>query len=116
MTWHQIRRRIVAQEGKAGDEMDILENAKQLAKGTGELVSRKAAQVKEVLLLKSRVDTCEEMLEKYYQELGKLYFETHGREPEEIFAKTCRNITNAKRGRDELSEVLKEAEAKLKQM
>lgn len=107
---------MIAQEGKAGDKMDILENAKQLAKGTGELVSRKAAQVKEVLLLKSRVDTCEEMLEKNYLELGKLYFETYGAEPEEIFAKNCRNISNAQRGREEMSAALKQAEAKLKEM
>ncbi|MBQ7926160.1 MAG: hypothetical protein IJ335_07690 [Lachnospiraceae bacterium] len=107
---------MISQEGKAGDDMDILENAKQLAKGTGELVSRKAAQVKEVLLLKSRVDTCEEMLEKYYRELGKLYFETHGQEPEEIFEKHCRHIANAKRGKEELTEILRQAEAQLKEM
>ncbi|MBQ7934538.1 MAG: hypothetical protein IJ327_07135 [Lachnospiraceae bacterium] len=96
--------------------MDILENAKQLAKGTGELVSRKAAQVKEVLLLKSRVDTCEELLQKNYLELGKLYYEIHGAEAEEPFQKACRNISNARRGVVELSESLKQAEAKLKEM
>lgn len=74
----------------------------------------KAGQLKEVMLLKSRVDTCDEVINKSYMELGKKYFELYGEEAEEAFAKYCRDIKNAQRGKEEIGQQLAEAKERLK--
>lgn len=94
--------------------MDFLISAVQLVEETKTKVVEKAGQVKEVAMLKSRINICDEVIKKNYMEIGKLYYEMYKENPQEAFQKACRNISNAYKGKDELEEQLEQAEKRLK--
>ncbi len=64
---------------------------------------RKAVKV---LRIKGQISTCEEVINKNYAEIGKLYYEQYGVTPEVIFEKQCRAIKNAENGKKELEKKL----------
>ncbi len=70
----------------------------------GKEVSDKAKELAEVTNLKSQIRTCEDVIKKNYAEIGKLYYEQRGQEPDDIYEECCRAITNAKTAVEELEE------------
>lgn len=88
--------------------MDFFNKVEETITNKGQAVVDKAKEMAEIASLKSQIATCEDVIKKNYAQIGKLYFEKYGEEPEEAFAKECRAIENAKAGRKELEEKIKE--------
>jgi hypothetical protein len=88
--------------------MDFINKMGETITAKGQVVVDKAKEVAEVVSLKSQIGTCEEVIRKNYAEIGKIYYENFGDNPEELFEKQCRAIKNAKIGAEELQEKIKE--------
>lgn len=88
--------------------MDRIDMLKNTITEEGRKAAKKAKAAAELLKLKSRVATCEEVMRRNYAEIGRLYYEQHGDEPEERFAKQCSAIRNAQNGADELKKKIEE--------
>ncbi len=94
---------------KLGEKsMDILDKVSEIIAGAGRNLSDKAKKAKEIASLKSQVRTCENIIEKNFLEIGKLYFEKYGECPDPDFEKACRSIKNAKHGVRELNKKINE--------
>lgn len=94
-------------------------DAKSIASKIGETISIKGKEVTdkakdlaEIANLKSQIRTCEDVIRKNYIEIGKLYCEIHGTEPEEAYEEYCRAIANAQTAISELEEKIKEKKIK----
>lgn len=74
----------------------------------GKEVTDKAKELAEIANLRSQINTCEEVVKKNYMEIGRLYYEQHGSEPEELYEEQCRAVQNAQIGIDDLEEKIKE--------
>lgn len=70
-------------------------------------VSEKAKELAEIASLKGHINTCEEVIRKNYLEIGKLYCEMRGQEPEEEYEELCLAVKNAKAGIEELEEKIR---------
>lgn len=88
--------------------MDFFNKVEETITAKGQAVVDKAKEMAEVASLKSQIATCEDVIKKNYAQIGKLYFEKYGGEPEEALAKQCRAIENARTGIRELEEKIKE--------
>lgn len=55
----------------------------------------KAKDMAEIVNLKSKISTQEDILKKSYQELGKLYYEQYADMPDAPFEASCRKIKKA---------------------
>ncbi len=88
--------------------MDFVNKVGDALNEFGKEAADKAKEWKEIASLKSQIATCQEVIDKNYCEIGKLYYEKYGEVPEEAFAKQCRAIKNAKLGVSELQEKLAE--------
>lgn len=62
----------------------------------GRALAGKARDMADVMKLKSQISTCEDMIKKNYMEIGKLYYEQYGDNPEALFTNQCMKINNAK--------------------
>ena len=87
--------------------MDILNKLGDTISEKGREVADKAKETAEIVHLKSRISTCEDVIKKNYMEIGKLYFEKYGEEPSEEFEKYCNAIKNYKKGVNELQDEIK---------
>lgn len=74
----------------------------------GKEVTDKAKELAEIANLRSQINTCEEVVKKNYMEIGRLYYEQHGSEPEELYEEQCRAVQNAQTGIADLEEKIKE--------
>lgn len=74
----------------------------------GKEVTDKAKEFAEIANLRSQINTCEEVVKKNYMEIGRLYYEQHGSEPEELYEEQCRAVQNAQTGIADLEEKIKE--------
>lgn len=88
--------------------MDFFERLGDTISAKGKVVTDKAKDTAEILRLKSQISTCEEVIKKNYLEIGKLFFEQYGQEPEAPFEKQCTAIRNAQCGIKELQEKIDE--------
>ena len=88
--------------------MDFFNKVEETITAKSQVVVDKAKEMAEVASLKSQIGTCEEVIKKNYAEIGKIYYENFGDCPEEIFAKQCRAIRNAKEGVKDLEQKIKE--------
>lgn len=88
--------------------MDFFGKLGDTISAKGREVADKAKDTAEVMRLKSQISTCEEVIKKNYQEIGKLYFEQYGEEPQELFETQCSAVRNAQRGIKELQEKIDE--------
>ncbi len=88
--------------------MDFFEKIEETITTKGQAAIDKAKELAELASLKSQISTCEEVMKKNYMEIGRIYYENFGDTAEELFARQCRNIKNAKYGIDELEEKIKE--------
>lgn len=83
---------------------DKAKDATDRAKGAAD----RAKELAEIAGLKSQIATCETVRKKNYAEIGKLYYERYGKEPDALFEKQCRSIANAEKGIEELKKKIEE--------
>lgn len=88
--------------------MDFINKVEKTVAAKGQVLADKAKEVAEIANLKSQISTCEEVIRKNYAEIGRLYYETFGEDPQEPFQKNCRAILNAKKGVEELEQKIKD--------
>ncbi|MCH5269254.1 MAG: hypothetical protein J1E83_00755 [Lachnospiraceae bacterium] len=88
--------------------MDFINKVEKTVTAKGQILADKAKEVAEIASLRSQIGTCEEIIKKNYAEIGRLYYETFGEEPQEPFLKQCRAIQNAKKGVQELEQKIKD--------
>ena len=72
------------------------ERLKNKAAGLAQSSMAKAKELTEVGKLKMQNASEHENIRRAYQEIGKLYYEQHGQEPEEALAELCRKIDGSK--------------------
>lgn len=68
----------------------------------GKDIADKAKDTAEILSLKSQISTCEEVIKKNYLEIGRLFYEQYGENPDAPFEKQRNAIKNARVGVSEL--------------
>ncbi|MBR1930125.1 MAG: hypothetical protein IJ833_01430 [Lachnospiraceae bacterium] len=92
--------------------MDFIEKIGDVVSEAGKEAFDKAKELKEIAHLKSQIAACQEVVDKNYLEIGKLYYEKYKENAEAgenlALAKQCRAIENAQRGVDELKEKLQQ--------
>ena len=72
------------------------ERLKNKAAGLAQSSMAKAKELTEVGKLKMQNASERENIRRAYQEIGKLYYEQHGQEPEEALAELCKKIDGSK--------------------
>lgn len=72
------------------------ERLKNKAAGLAQSSMAKAKELTEVGKLKMQNVSEHENIRRAYQEIGKLYYEQHGQEPEEALAELCKKIDGSK--------------------
>ncbi len=87
--------------------MEFFEKLGDTITTKGKEVSGKAKDLAEIASLKGQISTCEDVIKKNYIEIGRLYYEKHGQEPEEEYDEFCRAIGNARTGIEELEEKIR---------
>lgn len=87
--------------------MDFMEKVGDSIVTTGRAVTEKAKDLAEIANLKGKIHACEEDIRKNYIELGKLYFEAHGQEPEAGYDGFCWAIADAKESIEEMEEKIR---------
>ena len=88
--------------------MDFIEKLKDTISEKGKEVAEKAKDTAEILRLKGQISTCEEVIKKNYLEIGKLFYEQYGDDPDALFEKQRTAIKNAQTGVKELQEKIDE--------
>ena len=90
-------------------------DAKNIASKLGETISVKGKEVTdkakdlvEIANLKSQIKTNEDVMKRNYTEIGRLYYELHGMEPEADYEEQCRAIGNAQNTINDLEEEIRE--------
>lgn len=90
-------------------------DAKNIASKLGETISVKGKEVTdkakdlvEIANLKSQIKTNEDVMKRNYTEIGRLYYELHGMEPEADYEEQCRAIENAQNTITDLEEKIRE--------
>lgn len=90
-------------------------DAKNVANKLGETISIKGKEVTdkakdlvEIANLKSQIKTNEDVMKRNYTEIGRLYYELHGTEPEADYEEQCRAIENAQNTVNDLEEKIRE--------
>jgi endonuclease YncB( thermonuclease family) len=76
--------------------MDRRKQVKDFMRKKKDKAVKAAKKAADIATLKSRIATCELVKKKNYKELGKLYYELFGSDPNEYLVKQCWAIRNAK--------------------
>ena len=84
------------------NNMDFFEKLGDTISAKGKEVADKARDTAEILNLKSQISTCEEVIKKNYLEIGRLFYEQYGENPDAPFEKQRNAIKNARVGATEL--------------
>lgn len=84
------------------NDMDFFEKLGDTISAKGKEVADKARDTAEILSLKSQISTCEEVIKKNYLEIGRLFYEQYGENPDAPFEKQRNAIKNARIGATEL--------------
>lgn len=82
--------------------MDFFEKLGDTISAKGKDIADKAKDTAEILSLKSQISTCEEVIKKNYLEIGRLFYEQYGENPDAPFEKQRNAIKNARVGVSEL--------------
>lgn len=88
--------------------MDFFEKVGETITTVGKEATEKAKELAEIASLKSQIHSCEEVIKKNYTEIGRIYCENYGDQPEEIFVKQCKAVQNARNGKKALEERINE--------
>lgn len=83
-------------------DMEFFEKLGDTISAKGKEVADKAKDTAEILSLKSQISTCEEVIKKNYLEIGRLFYEQYGENPDAPFEKQRNAIKNARVGVSEL--------------
>lgn len=83
-------------------DMDFFEKLGDTISAKGKDIADKAKDTAEILSLKSQISTCEEVIKKNYLEIGRLFYEQYGENPDAPFEKQRNAIKNARVGVSEL--------------
>lgn len=84
--------------------MDFIEKIGDTITAKGKEVADKAKDAAEILNLRGQISTCEEVIKKNYLEIGKLFYEQFGEDPDAPFEKQRNAIKNARIGAKELQD------------
>jgi len=84
--------------------MDFLGKVGDTISAKGREAVDKAKVLAEIASLRSQIATCEEVIKKNYQEIGRQYFEEYNDVPDAPFEKQCEAVRNAKNGMRQLQE------------
>ncbi len=87
--------------------MDFLDKLGDTITSKGKEVTGKAKDLAEIANLKGQISTCEDVIRKNYIEIGRIYYEKEGLEPEAEYEEYCRAISNAKTGIEDLEEKIR---------
>ncbi|MCM1567817.1 MAG: hypothetical protein NC081_00030 [Roseburia sp.] len=88
--------------------MDLFEKVGATITTKGQEAVDKVKEMAEIANLKSQIATCEEIVKKNYQEIGKLYYEQYAEQEDAPYEKQCSAIRNARRGIRELEQKIQE--------
>lgn len=88
--------------------MDFFEKVEEVITVKSQAVVDKAKELAEIASLKSQIGTCEEVIKRNYADIGRIYYDNFGDQPEALFEKQCRSLKNAERGVDQLQAKIKE--------
>lgn len=88
--------------------MDFIEKIGDTITAKGKEVADKAKDTAEILSLRGQISTCEEVIRKNYLEIGRLFYEKYGEDPEAPFEKQRKAISNARNGVKELQDKIDE--------
>ena len=88
--------------------MDFFEKVGETITIVGKEAVDKTKSFAEIANLKSQIHACDEVIKKNYGEIGSIYYDNFGSNPEEIFVKQCKAIANAEEAKVALEEQLKE--------
>lgn len=88
--------------------MDFFEKIGETITVVGKEAVDKTKSFAEIANLKSQIHACDEVIKKNYGEIGRIYYDNFGDNPEEIFVKQCRAIKNAEEAKAALEETLAE--------
>lgn len=91
------------EQRKEPQVMEFIEKIGNTITVKGKEAADKAKEMAEIANLKSQISTCEEVVKKNYMEIGKLYYEQNGGNPDPAFEKQCTAIQNARNGIRELN-------------
>lgn len=87
--------------------MDFFGNLGDKISSKSKEVAGKAKEMAEVAGLKGRISTEEDLIKKYYSEIGRIYFEQFGENPDALFTSQCRGIQESKQEIAKLEEKIK---------
>ena len=89
--------------------MDFFEKIGETLTSAGKEAVDKTKALAEIANLKAQIHTCDEAIKKSYMEIGRIYYDNFGDNPEELFVKQCKAIKNSEESKETLEEKLKEA-------
>lgn len=87
--------------------MEFLDKLGDKVITTGKQVTEKAKDIADIAGLKRQIAVSEDVIRKNYIELGKLYYEKHGQEPEAGYDAYCWTIADAKENIEDLQEEIR---------
>lgn len=87
--------------------MEFFENLGDKIAAKSKEVAGKAKEMAEVSGLKGRISTEEDLIKKYYLEIGRIYYEQFGENPDALFTAQCRGISESKQEIAKLEEKIK---------
>lgn len=88
--------------------MDFVEKVGGVIVLEGKKAKDKARELAEIARLKNQISTCGEVMQKNYEEIGRLYYQQYGENPEALFEKQCSAVKNAGKGMEELKEKIRQ--------
>lgn len=88
--------------------MNFFEKLGETITVVGKEAVDKTKSFAEIANLKSQIHACDEVIKKNYRDIGKIYYDNFGDNPEEIFVKQCKAIKNAESAKEDLEEKVKE--------
>ena len=86
--------------------MDFFEKIGETITVVGKEAVDKTKALAEMANLKSQIHACNEVIRKNYNEIGKIYYDNFGDNPEQLFVKQCKAIINAEEAKAALEETL----------
>ncbi len=88
--------------------MDFFEKIGETITRSGKEAVDKTKALAEIASLKTQIHSCDEAIKKSYMEIGRIYYDNFGDNPEEIFVRQCKAIKSSKESKETLEEKLKE--------
>ncbi len=88
--------------------MELFDKVSETIMTKGQQAVDKAKELATIASLKSQIASCEEVIQKNYAEIGRLYYKENGSAEENPYAKQCKAIENAKKGIEDLERKIRE--------